>query len=49
LFNHLAKNKEAIDRITIIADVAHSYGASRNEIKSGLLADITCCQKFNSS
>ena len=42
LFKPSNKKQEAINRITIIADAAHSFGASRNEIKSGLLADITC-------
>jgi len=42
LFNPSNDKQNAIGRITVLADAAHSFGAIRNGKKSGLHADITC-------
>lgn len=42
LFKPNNKIQEAIGRISIVADGAHSFGAERNCIKSGNYADFTC-------
>ena len=34
--------QEALGRIAIVADAAHSFGATRNGKASGMLADFTC-------
>ncbi|MCV2231491.1 DegT/DnrJ/EryC1/StrS family aminotransferase [Acholeplasma manati] len=34
--------QESLGRITILSDAAHSFGAYRNNVKAGLVADITC-------
>ncbi len=34
--------QEAISRVAIVADAAHSFGAERNDCKSGQCADFTC-------
>ena len=42
LFRASNIRQESVGRITVISDAAHSFGAKRNDKKSGLLADITC-------
>jgi dTDP-4-amino-4,6-dideoxygalactose transaminase len=42
LFRANNAKQESIGRVTVISDAAHSFGATRNNKKSGLLADITC-------
>lgn len=34
--------QKAFGRIVIISDAAHSFGASRNQVKTGQLCDFTC-------
>lgn len=41
LFNPKGKLQEAMGRIAVIADGAHSFGAEQNNIKSGSMADFT--------
>lgn len=36
------ERQEALGRITVLSDSAHSFGAQRDGIISGLMADITC-------
>jgi dTDP-4-amino-4,6-dideoxygalactose transaminase len=42
LFKARNTKQNSIGRVTVIADAAHSFGATRNNKISGLLADITC-------
>ncbi|WP_341201715.1 DegT/DnrJ/EryC1/StrS family aminotransferase [Planomicrobium okeanokoites] len=42
LFVPASDMQQAIGRITVIADAAHSFGASYNGRKSGEVADFTC-------
>jgi len=42
LFEPNGKLQEALGRVAVIADAAHSFGAKRNEIRSGNAADFTC-------
>ena len=42
LFNPLNEIQEAIGRIAIIADGAHSFGAMYKGKRSGQVADFTC-------
>lgn len=42
LFVPNGKIQNAIGRITVIADAAHSFGAERKGIRSGKAADFTC-------
>jgi dTDP-4-amino-4,6-dideoxygalactose transaminase len=42
LFKPNNDRQKAIGRVTVIADAAHSFGATRNGKQSGLHADITC-------
>lgn len=34
--------QESLKRVVVLADAAHSFGATRNNKKSGLFGDITC-------
>ena len=42
LFRPANEIQEAIDRVAVIGDAAHSFGASRNGVISGQAADFTC-------
>lgn len=42
VFKPSGKYQEALGRIAVIADAAHSFGASRGGIRSGSLADFSC-------
>jgi dTDP-4-amino-4,6-dideoxygalactose transaminase len=42
LFNPKNKRQEAVGRVIVISDAAHSFGATKNGKQSGLFADITC-------
>ena len=42
LFQSSNKMQKSIGRIIILSDAAHSFGAKRNGLISGQLADITC-------
>jgi len=42
LFKPRNKLQESINRVILIADAAHSFGAIRDGKQSGLFADITC-------
>jgi dTDP-4-amino-4,6-dideoxygalactose transaminase len=42
LFQPANEIQEAIGRVAVIGDAAHSFGASRNNIISGQAADFTC-------
>lgn len=42
LFSPKNKRQASIGRITVIADAAHSFGATKEGRQSGLFADITC-------
>lgn len=42
VFKPSGKYQEALGRIAVIADAAHSFGASRGGIRSGGLADFSC-------
>lgn len=42
LFNPANDYQESFNRITIIADAAHSFGATYKGIKSGAVADFSC-------
>lgn len=42
LFHPSNNIQERINRVTVIADAAHSFGAERKEQKSGQVADFTC-------
>ena len=40
-FQACTKIQEAVGRIIVLADAAHAFGAKRNEIRTGRLADFT--------
>lgn len=42
LFNAINEIQKKIDRIIIMADSAHGFGATRKGLKSGQVADFTC-------
>lgn len=42
LFKANNDKQSCINRVVVIADAAHSFGAQRNNVISGLAADITC-------
>ena len=42
LFNPSNEIQEAFNRIIVVADSAHGFGAVQNDRKSGTLADFTC-------
>ncbi|MDY0278000.1 MAG: DegT/DnrJ/EryC1/StrS aminotransferase family protein [Acholeplasma sp.] len=42
LFKPNNDRQKSIGRVTVLADAAHSFGASRNGLVSGQIADITC-------
>lgn len=42
LFNPTNKIQSSLGRILVLADAAHSFGATRNGIKSGNFADFSC-------
>ena len=42
LFKPNNDRQKSIGRVTVLADAAHSFGASRNGLFSGQIADITC-------